>query len=109
MTFSGTIFPTVFICKRKSEPCSETNLLFSTTKENGAGGEKRSLYRTTRFILSDNKLELPLSIKKAMKTIGTIAQGKYFLFDLKFTALLNGMGCNDLAFCSIEASNNSDF
>ena len=39
---------------------------------------------------------------------GIKANGKYFLFELKLMAFPNGMGCNEFAFCSIEANINSE-
>ncbi|MNG25883.1 hypothetical protein D3C87_1858540 [compost metagenome] len=40
--------------------------------------------------------------------MGINANGKYFLFALKLMAFPNGIGCNEFAFCSIEANINSE-
>ena len=37
-----------------------------------------------------------------------IAKGKNLAFLLKLIAFPKGIGCNDFAFCSIEANSNSD-
>jgi hypothetical protein len=41
---------------------------------------------------------VPRRIKKIEKQMGTIANGKYLLFDLKFMALPKGIGCKAFAF-----------
>ena len=51
---------------------------------------------------------LQISIKNKTNRIGIIANGKYFLFLEKLTAFPKGIGCNELAFWSIEAKSNSD-
>ncbi|MCY1228334.1 hypothetical protein D3C86_1291120 [compost metagenome] len=101
--------PCDLTCNTKSFPCSVCKDGLVTKNEKGAGGEKRSLYRTTLLKLCVIISLFPDIKKKAKNKIGIIAQGRYFMLPLKFMAFPNGIGCNVFAFWSIEATSNSDW
>jgi hypothetical protein len=82
IAFSGTTFPSVLILRMKSLFCSVCKLPLSNT--NLKGGGKR--YQMDDSIKTLRNYSI-VPDKTRISKMGTIANGKYLLFDLKFMAL----------------------